>query len=306
MANLQAKDGAGTSIFIKATGTGTNADPFSTESRTNVLNFPASQPVTDVNIGTTTDTAATTDTGTFSLIALVKRLLGKLPTLVSGRFPVDGSGVTQPISATTLPLPTGAAVDTTLQAVRDRMPATLGAKTSAQSLAVTLSTDGVFATAFGAAVDAAATTDTANTGFVSLFKRILGKLPSALVNGRFVVDATVRTAANNPLQYNAIGTTAGANIKNATGVIYSLSCINLNAASRYVLLFNKATAPAANDVPVESFVVYPSGGQLLLGQDYFSLNGLDLSSGISWGISTTPTLYTAATAADTIFTARYL
>jgi hypothetical protein len=165
MANLQAKDGVGTSIFIKAIGTGTNADPFSTENRTNILNFPASQPVTDVNIGTTTDTAATTDTGTFSLIALVKRLLGKLPTLVSGRFPVDGSGVTQPISATTLPLPTGAAVDTTLQAVRDRMPATLGAQPSAQSLAVTLSTDGAFATAFGSATDATATTDTANTGF---------------------------------------------------------------------------------------------------------------------------------------------
>ena len=32
-----------------------------------------------------------------------------LPTLVSGRLPVDGSGVTQPVSATSLPLPTGAA-----------------------------------------------------------------------------------------------------------------------------------------------------------------------------------------------------
>jgi len=33
----------------------------------------------------------------------------KTPALVSGRVPVDGSGVTQPISAATLPLPTGAA-----------------------------------------------------------------------------------------------------------------------------------------------------------------------------------------------------
>jgi hypothetical protein len=227
MANLQAKDGAGTSIFIKATGTGTNADPFSTESRTNVLNFPASQPVTDVNIGTTTDTAATTDTGTFSLIALVKRLLGKLPTLVSERFPVDGSGVTQPISATTLPLPTGAAVDTTLQAVRDRMPATLGAQPSAQSLAVTLSTDGAFATAFGAAADAAATTDTANTGFISLVKRILGKLPSALVNGRFVVDgsgvtqpvAQISNAATTTTAFTAATTSSAFSIVNRLALI---------------------------------------------------------------------------------------
>jgi len=33
----------------------------------------------------------------------------KTPTLVSGRQPVDGSGVTQPVSAAALPLPTGAA-----------------------------------------------------------------------------------------------------------------------------------------------------------------------------------------------------
>lgn len=38
---------------------------------------------------------------------------------------------------------------------------------------VTLSSDGAFATAFGAASDAAATSDTANTGLISLFKRFL-------------------------------------------------------------------------------------------------------------------------------------
>src|SRR5216110_1530365 len=54
----------------------------------------------DVAQGATTDAAATTDTGTFSLLTLVKRLLGKFPALVSGRFPVDGSGVTQPVSGT--------------------------------------------------------------------------------------------------------------------------------------------------------------------------------------------------------------
>jgi hypothetical protein len=36
---------------------------------------------------------------------------GKLPALSSGRVPVDGSGVTQPVSATSLPLPTGAATE---------------------------------------------------------------------------------------------------------------------------------------------------------------------------------------------------
>ena len=68
---------------------------------------PISGTVTDTNLGATNDSAATTDTGTFSVIALIKRglqnwtsLLAKIPTLVSGRIPVDGSGVTQPISGT--------------------------------------------------------------------------------------------------------------------------------------------------------------------------------------------------------------
>lgn len=59
----------------------------------------------DTDLGAQTDAAATTDTGTFSTIALIKRglqnwttLLGRIPALVSGRIPVDGSGVTQPIS----------------------------------------------------------------------------------------------------------------------------------------------------------------------------------------------------------------
>ncbi|MGX9981118.1 hypothetical protein [Methylobacterium fujisawaense] len=67
-------------------------------------------------LGAPADAAATADSGTFSLIGLVKRglgnwttLLARIPALVSGRMPVDGSGVTQPISAAALPLPAGAA-----------------------------------------------------------------------------------------------------------------------------------------------------------------------------------------------------
>ena len=117
----------------------------------------------DGDIGAPADAAASSDTGTFSVIALVKRGLqnwttlqakipalvsGAVPTspnltrgsgnidantlravlasdgptvatlssidsktaaLVSGRVPVDGSGVTQPVSAASLPLPSGAA-----------------------------------------------------------------------------------------------------------------------------------------------------------------------------------------------------
>ncbi|HNN82043.1 MAG TPA: hypothetical protein PKL30_24385, partial [Leptospiraceae bacterium] len=77
-------------------------------------------------IGSRSDASATSDSGTFSIVSLLKRLLGKLPTLVSGRLPVDvqsltvtvdnasieisnDSGNPIPMSATSLPLPAGAA-----------------------------------------------------------------------------------------------------------------------------------------------------------------------------------------------------
>ena len=86
----------------------------------------------DVDLGAQADAAATTDTGTFSLISLFKRqlgnwttLLGRIPslTVTSTRLLVDGSGVTQPVSGTfwqatppvspaCLSLPTGAAQET--------------------------------------------------------------------------------------------------------------------------------------------------------------------------------------------------
>jgi hypothetical protein len=59
----------------------------------------------DANIGAKSDAVATTDTGSFSVISFIKRglenwttLLDRIPALVSGRIPVDGSGVTQPVS----------------------------------------------------------------------------------------------------------------------------------------------------------------------------------------------------------------
>lgn len=83
----------------------------------------------DTDLGAQADAAATTDTGTFSIIAFIKRgmqnwttLLARVPALVSGRTPVDGSGVTQPVSAASLPLPTGAATETTLAAVNTKVP----------------------------------------------------------------------------------------------------------------------------------------------------------------------------------------
>lgn len=87
---------------------------------------------------------------------------------------------TQPVSLTTIPLATNAASETTLGNINTKLPSTLGSKTAANSLAVTLSSDGIFATAFGTASDTSATTDTANTGFISLVKRLLEKITTGI------------------------------------------------------------------------------------------------------------------------------
>jgi hypothetical protein len=61
----------------------------------------------DTDLGAQADASASSDTGTFSLISLFKRLLSRITSLVpanltvtSTRLLVDGSGVTQPVSGT--------------------------------------------------------------------------------------------------------------------------------------------------------------------------------------------------------------
>lgn len=62
---------------------------------------------------------------------------------VSGSVAVTGTfyQATQPVSAVSLPLPTGAASETTLSAASAKLPATLGQKTMANSMAVALASD---------------------------------------------------------------------------------------------------------------------------------------------------------------------
>lgn len=93
----------------------------------------------DIGVAAAVSTSAPTYTnGTFAALSLT----------LSGLLRVDGSGVTQPISASTLPLPTGAATSSlqstgnaTLLTISGQLPTTLGQKTSVNSLAVVLASD---------------------------------------------------------------------------------------------------------------------------------------------------------------------
>lgn len=74
-----------------------------TNSNVSVTNTPT------VNAGTGFASTTLQTSGNTSL----NNIDSKIPTLISGRQPVDGSGVTQPISATSLPLPNGASTELT-------------------------------------------------------------------------------------------------------------------------------------------------------------------------------------------------
>ena len=102
-------DAQGRLIVSGATG-GDGGGSSDTTEATQVLVKTAVQNL-DADVGAKADAVATTDTGTLSLVALVKRalqnwttLLARIPALVSGRMPVDGSGVTQPVSGSVTPV----------------------------------------------------------------------------------------------------------------------------------------------------------------------------------------------------------
>jgi hypothetical protein len=95
--------------------------------------FQATQPISAASLplpsGAATETTlAAVEFDTTAIAASVANINGKTATLVSGRVPVDGSGVThpvsgtfwqatQPVSSASLPLPSGASTETTLVAV---------------------------------------------------------------------------------------------------------------------------------------------------------------------------------------------
>jgi hypothetical protein len=98
--------------------------------------------------GSLADAAITTNTsGSLSgKLRGIVTILASIWDSVNNRIRVDGSGVTQPVSAVSLPLPTGAATETTLAGIltstnfQARIN-TLGQKTSANSTPVVLASD---------------------------------------------------------------------------------------------------------------------------------------------------------------------
>lgn len=208
-----------------------------------------------VDIGVKADAVATTDTGTFSVIALIKRslqnwttLLGRVPsnlTVSSTRLLVDGSGVTQPVS--------GPLTDGQLRASAVPM--------SAASLPLPA----------GAATDANQTTGNASLSSID------GKTP-ALVSGRVPVDVgsainvgevEIKNDTGNP-----IPTSVALRTPTTTSVASSATSVTIlasNASRRGFSIHNDSTSvlrlsfstPATS---ANAFIVLPANSFLLLDQ----------------------------------------
>lgn len=164
---------------------------------------------------------------------------------------VDGSGVTQPVSAVSLPLPTGAASEATLSSAAgdiSLMQTDLGAvKTAVEG------TLAVSATALplptGAASEA---TLSSAAGDISLMQTDISsidtKLPSGLTvsSSRLLVDAGSGTVSSN--KYQSLGS-AGWNVTGSACSLKSVDVTNRSGFERFVRVYNKSTTPTSGDTP---------------------------------------------------------
>lgn len=99
----------------------------------------------------------------------------------------------------------------------------------------------------------------------------------------------------------------GGAIKAAAGRLFALSCSNFATSVRYLQLFNTTNGPTGT--PAKNYPVYPMNsngpGFLVLDRNFFSTDGLNFTTGISWGFSSTPITYTAGANSECVFEARY-
>lgn len=145
------------------------------------------------NAGSVTTAAPTYSNGSYNALSLT----------LSGLLRVDGSGVTQPISATTLPLPTGASTsalqttgNSTLLTISGQLPTTLGQKAMAASLAVVIASDQT-------AIPVSGTVSV--TGFYAQASTTAGELGPLMQGAATAGSPTYTTATTNPISLTLAG-----------------------------------------------------------------------------------------------------
>lgn len=148
MANLKLTDGRGASKFVKATGAGTDADPYIVATGATLTGggdaTAANQTTLNTEVGIVTETAPATDTASSGLNGRLQRIAQRLTSLIA------------------------------------QVPATLGQKAKSASMAVTLASDEDLLTYTGGVTETAPATDTASSGLNGRLQRIAQRLTSLI------------------------------------------------------------------------------------------------------------------------------
>lgn len=118
-------------------------------------------------------------------------------------------------------------------------------------------------------------------------------------NVQGVVQKVIIGSTYSPSIDTSFGTAVSHNSKNGAAQLISFVATNINAAVRYLQLFNGATATGT---PLHSWPM-PAGSSTAptifsLGKEDFGENGEPYGTALTWGFSTTLATYTAATASD--------
>jgi len=148
-----------------------------------------------------------------------------------------------------------------------------------------------------------------NTGAVTISSSVLPTGAATESTLSFIssqlgsIDTNTGLPLGQKTLFKNFGANATLNVKSASGSVYSCSCMNLNASARYFQLWNSSTT-AGSGTLLFTFLV-PANSQIVIGNDYFHINGILFDTGIAFGFSTTATTYTAGTAADQISTVIY-
>lgn len=120
-------------------------------------------------------------------------------------------------------------------------------------------------------------------------------------NGSQIVtptDPSLATAPTSSTMYSAGGTTVSAAVKASAGRLFSVHAriSHATAAGAWLMLFDKASAPAGGDTPVWRCWIQANTATNIsaeAGRDFFGPQGLAFAAGLSWGVSTTAATYTA-------------
>lgn len=165
----------------------------------------------DPNVGLKADTVATTDTGTFSLIALFKRLLQKITAQLPGALGQTTMSASLPVTLSSDQSNVPVAGPAAAGAAVSGNPVVVGGTDGTNARRLLVDASGNLANV-GAPADTSATTDTGTFSLIALTKRLVAKvttqLPSAL--GQTTMSASLPVTLSSNQSDVSVGGAAAA------------------------------------------------------------------------------------------------